>query len=73
MRLKSKVLVVDDSKIICDKIEELLSDQPHVEVVGQALSGMQALQYVKEFLPDVVLLDISMPGFSGAPLHEQDR
>ncbi len=65
MQTKSKVLIVDDSQIICNKITQLLSDEPNVEIVGHALTGMQALQYVNEFLPDVVLLDISMPGFNG--------
>lgn len=65
MQTKSKVLVVDDSKIIGDKIKQLLSDQENIEIIGQALNGMEALKYLNDYRPDVVLLDISMPGFNG--------
>lgn len=60
-----KVLVVDDEKPARDRLRQLLDDETQYEVVGEAANGEQALQLAAQLQPDVVLLDIRMPGLDG--------
>lgn len=60
-----KVLVADDHAIVRDGIQQLLKKEPDIEVVGEAIDGLKALEKVKDLLPDVVLLDIAMPNLNG--------
>jgi two-component system, NarL family, response regulator NreC len=62
---KIRILVVDDHTLFRQGIVGLLESQPDIEVVGQAGSGRDALRAAVELSPDVVLMDISMPGTSG--------
>jgi len=57
--------VVDDEPLARARLQTLLSGVEHVTVVGQASDGYQALQACVQYQPDVVLLDISMPGMDG--------
>ncbi len=60
-----RVVVVDDHTLFRQGIVGLLESQPDIEVVGQAGNGKEALATAVELSPDVVLMDISMPGTSG--------
>lgn len=60
-----KVLIVDDHTLVRMGIRRLLDDLPDVDVVGEASGGEQALAFVKSHHPDVVLLDMKMPGIDG--------
>ncbi|STX41274.1 response regulator GacA [Legionella donaldsonii] len=60
-----KVLIVDDHALVQMGIRRLLEDLPDVDVVADAESGEQALTLVKSHKPDVVLLDMKMPGIDG--------
>lgn len=60
-----KVLVVDDHALVRMGIRRLLEDLPDVTVVSEAENGEQALQMVKQYELDVVLLDMKMPGIDG--------
>ncbi|MGU3410778.1 response regulator transcription factor [Microbacterium sp. M1A1_1b] len=60
-----RVLVVDDQAIVRDGLVTVLSLVPDLEVVGQAADGAQAIAAVDEHLPDVVLMDLRMPGVDG--------
>jgi DNA-binding NarL/FixJ family response regulator len=60
-----KVIVVDDQQLICDGIRVILNSQPDMEVVATANDGHTAVEYADVHQPDVVLLDIEMPGMSG--------
>ena len=60
-----KVLIVDDHALVRMGIRRLLDDLPDVEVVAEAASGEQALILVKSHKPEVVLLDMKMPGIDG--------
>ena len=60
-----KVLVVDDEKPARDRLHQILADEPTWDVVGEAANGLEALQLADELAPDVVLLDIRMPGMEG--------
>lgn len=60
-----RVLIADDHTIVRSGLRLLLEAQPDIEVVGEALEGGEALDLVKKLLPDVVLMDIAMPGMDG--------
>ena len=62
---KIRVVVVDDHTLIRQGIVGLLNSQPDIEVVGEAGDGHEALAAAIELAPDVLLMDISMPGMSG--------
>jgi DNA-binding NarL/FixJ family response regulator len=59
------VLVVDDHSLFRQGVVHSLASVPDLTVVGEAGSGEEALKLARELLPDVVLLDISMPGWDG--------
>ncbi len=59
------MLVVDDHELVRSGISALLADANGIEVVGQAESGEAAILFVKEHEPDVVLMDVQMPGIGG--------
>lgn len=60
-----RILIVDDHQIIRKGIRKLLSDSPDVEVVGEASDGREAVREAEKMTPDVVLMDIGMPGLNG--------
>jgi len=60
-----RVLVVDDQDLVRSGICRLLADAEQVEVVGDAASGEEAVQKSRDLEPDVVLMDINMPGIGG--------
>lgn len=63
--MKIRVLLADDQAILADGVKSVLSSCPELEVVGVASDGLEALQLVKERMPDVVLMDIRMPRMNG--------
>ena len=60
-----KVLIADDHAIVRDGIQQLLKKESDIEVIGEAIDGIQALEKVKDLNPHVVLLDIAMPNLNG--------
>jgi NarL family two-component system response regulator LiaR len=59
------VLLVDDHSIVRQGIRSFLETQPDLVVIGEAASGEEATQLAAELAPDVVLIDLSMPGLGG--------
>jgi len=66
-----RVLIADDHTIVRSGIKLLLEAEPDIHVVGEALDGSQALAMVEKMLPDVVLMDIAMPGMDGLEATRQ--
>jgi DNA-binding NarL/FixJ family response regulator len=60
-----RVLLVDDQKLMREGLRVLLELEPHLDVVGEALDGQGALEAYAALQPDVVLMDIRMPGMDG--------
>lgn len=60
-----KVIVVDDHKLVRTGTRRLLEDKPGIEVVADAASGEEAVDLVRQLRPDVVLMDVQMPGIGG--------
>jgi DNA-binding NarL/FixJ family response regulator len=65
-----QILIVDDHPVVCAGLTSMLSTQPGFEVMGSAGSGEEALAILKRSSPNVMLLDLRMPGMDGiAVLH----
>lgn len=59
------VLLVDDHDLVRQGARAFLSTQPDLEIVGEAASGEAAIRLVQDHIPDVVLMDLVMPGMTG--------
>lgn len=66
-----RVLIVDDEKLARDRLRELLSDIGDYTVIGEAMNGNEAVEKTMELNPDILLMDIRMPGMDGleAAMH----
>jgi len=60
-----RVLICDDQWIVCEGLEAIIESEPGLEVVGIAHDGAEALDRVAALKPDVVLMDLRMPGMNG--------
>jgi two-component system response regulator NreC len=60
-----RVVVADDHATIRDALKLLLNGQPDIEIVGEAADGQQAVAAAVDLRPDVLLMDVSMPGLNG--------
>ena len=60
-----RILVVDDHSILREGLRLLLESQPDFQVVAEAESGRAGVEAAKKLLPDVVIMDVSMPGLNG--------
>jgi PAS domain S-box-containing protein len=70
-----RVLLVDDHELFRNGLVRQLKNEPGLEVVGEAQDGREAIDFAQELKPDVILMDISMPGINGIEatrvIHEQ--
>jgi DNA-binding NarL/FixJ family response regulator len=66
-----RVLLVDDHPIVRNGIRSLLDKAPDIEVVGETSSGAEALALTQSLAPDVLLLDMEMPGMKGVEVAAQ--
>ena len=60
-----RVLIVDDSAVVRQSLEEVLSSDPEIEVIGTARDPFQAAERMREQAPDVITLDVEMPRMDG--------
>ena len=68
---KIRVLIVDDHQLVRRGLRAVLAVEPDLEIVGEASTGEQAVQLVKDIAPDVVLMDLQLPDFSGIEATRQ--
>jgi two-component system response regulator NreC len=68
---KTKVLLVDDHTIVRQGLKALLDFQDGIEVVGEAEDGRQAIEKAKELVPDIIVIDITMPNLNGIEATRQ--
>ena len=66
-----RVLIVDDHPVVCAGIRNILEPTIGIEVVGEAHTGEEALQLVKDTQPDVVLLDMKLPDINGVEVIQR--
>ena len=60
-----RLLIADDHPIVRKGLRALMEDQPDIQVVGEAADGQEAVERARELTPDVILLDLMMPGQDG--------
>ena len=68
---KIKTLIVDDNSRFRKHIKEFLASGSKIEVIGEASNGLEAIRKARELKPDLVLLDIRMPGINGIEATHQ--
>ena len=62
------ILIIDDEQPARDRLRRLVNAIPDFRVAGEAVNGIEALDKIRELSPDILLLDISMPGMDGMSL-----
>ncbi len=69
-------LIVDDEQLACDELSYLLKDFPDIELIATGRNGLEALSLIDDLEPDLVFLDVQMPGLDGLSviqkLHERN-
>ena len=60
-----RILLADDHAIVRQGLHSLLEKEPDIEVVGEAEDGRKAMQLVRELVPDIVVMDVTMPNLNG--------
>ena len=63
--MKVRVLIAEDEALCREHLRKLLDAEPHVEVVGEGTNGTSALETIQQIRPDIVFLDLRMPGLDG--------
>lgn len=63
-----KILIIDDHPLVCDGIKTMLKDESSMEVVNATKTATEALSFLSNHDPDIILLDISLPDMSGLEL-----
>lgn len=66
-----RTLIVDDNADFRRRLKEFLASEPDIEVVGEAADGQDAILKARELKPDVVLMDVRMPGTNGLDATRQ--
>ncbi|MFF8675038.1 response regulator [Streptomyces sp. NPDC015242] len=66
-----RVVLADDERMVRTALRAILSAEPDLEVAGEAATGAEAVSVVRELRPDVVLMDVRMPGIDGIRATEQ--
>lgn len=69
-----KAIIIDDERLARNELKKLLSDYPEIEIVAEAANAAEGIQRIEELQPDLIFLDIQMPGKTGFEmLAELDR
>lgn len=69
--MKTKAVIIDDEQPICDEIEYLLGRHPDIEVCAKFTTCVDAIIYILEKKPDLVFLDVNIPGMSGLEMAQK--
>ena len=68
---KIQILLVDDHNMVRQGLRVLLEAEQDIEIVGEAETGRQAVQMVKNLRPDVIVMDVAMPNLNGLEATRQ--
>jgi two-component system, LytTR family, response regulator len=69
--MKIRTLIVDDMLLARDRVRDCLSIDPEIEIIGECKNGFEAISVIRELKPDLVFLDVQMPGLGGFEVAEQ--
>ena len=67
---KTRVVIVDDEPIAREGIRTQLAREPSVEIIAECGDGLEAVETIRELAPDLLFLDVQMPGMSGFEVME---
>jgi DNA-binding NarL/FixJ family response regulator len=62
---KIKIVLVDDHKLLRDGIRNIIEQRSDIQIIGEASDGREAIKIALELLPDVIVMDLAMPGMNG--------
>ncbi len=68
---KTKILIADDHRVVIEGIKSALQEHPEFKVAGEAVDGVEAVEFAKSLKPNIVIMDISMPNLSGIEATRQ--
>jgi two-component system LytT family response regulator len=69
-----KAIIIDDERLARNELKKLLSDFPEIEIIGEAANATEGIEKIDQLMPDLIFLDIQMPGKTGFDmLLELDR
>ena len=68
--MTKKVILIDDERLARNELRRLLADFPEIEVIGEAANAEEGIQKIRDLHPDLIFLDIQMPGKTGFELLE---
>jgi DNA-binding NarL/FixJ family response regulator len=68
---KTKILIADDHRVVIEGIKSALQEHPEFKVVGEAVDGLEAVEFAKSLEPNIVIMDISMPNLNGIEATRQ--
>ncbi|HKX31090.1 MAG TPA: response regulator transcription factor [Blastocatellia bacterium] len=71
MEKRLRIVLAEDHEMVREGLKTLLNRQPDMQVIGEAADGAEAVERVKELLPDIVIMDISMPTINGLQATER--
>ncbi len=69
--MPSRILIADDHEVLRQGVRALLEAQKEWVICGEAVNGQEVVKKAKELNPDVIILDVTMPGFSGLEAARQ--
>ncbi len=69
--MKRKALIIDDERLARNELRKLLQEFPEIEFIGEAMNAEEALRMIDELNPEVIFLDIQMPGKTGFELLQE--
>ncbi len=71
MHDRYSIIIVDDHKILREGLKKLIENQPDMEVIGEANNGREAISIINRTDPQIVIMDVSMPGMNGMEASKQ--
>jgi two-component system, NarL family, response regulator NreC len=69
--LNIRILIADDHSIVRDGLKALIEKETGLEVIAEATNGFEAIELVKKHAPDIVVMDVAMPGLNGIEATRQ--
>ncbi len=66
-----KTIIIDDERLAREELKSLLKQFEEIDIIGEAKNGEEGIQLIKELKPDLIFLDISMPGMTGFEMIKQ--